>query len=102
MRVKSRQRSVEFDGKTITITVPTKRLNRIKNRLPVDKVKIEHRKPTVWQPGRLRFTAPGVTGHPDVKLPWLSDKDDQFTIVYGSGKQKEIEQFLSAVKRAKG
>lgn len=101
MRVKSRQRSIDFNGRTITITLETKGFNTIKNTLPIDKVEISHSKPG-WGLGKIRFTAPGANGHAIVKLPWLADKEDQFTFVYGTSKQKEVDEFLAAVDKARG
>ena len=104
--VRDRRRSIDFDGKTITLKVATKSLGILPDdtphRFPVAKLTgVKHTEATRGKPGEVVFLAPDAPTEVVANVPMGCDKLPGNTFRYGYGKLAKVKEFLEAVEQAR-
>ncbi|GAB2796925.1 hypothetical protein [Amycolatopsis magusensis] len=107
MHVRSRRRSIRFDGSSVVISIAIKDSWNFpgdqKNRFPVSKISgISHQPPTTWRPGRVVFKVEGGSSEIVKNVPMFADKLSSYTFQYSAGQAGEVAKIVDAIKRARG
>lgn len=105
-KIRSRRRSISFDGQTVTLSIATKSWGVVpddtRNRFPVAKItRVEHSPATAWKPGKIVFVTPDSS--PDVvkNVPMFADKLAGNAFQYDYGDRKKVAQFLAELEKAR-
>ncbi|GLY40608.1 hypothetical protein Amsp01_066310 [Amycolatopsis sp. NBRC 101858] len=105
--IRSRRRSLRFDGNAVTLSIATKTWAVVpddqRNQFPLSKItSIRHTPATAWKPGKIEFVVPGGPSAIVDNVPMFADKLAGNTFQYDYGKRDEVAVFLAAVEKARG
>ncbi|GAA4524546.1 hypothetical protein [Amycolatopsis samaneae] len=107
MHIRSRRRSVRFDGRTITISIAIKDKLGLpddrKHRFPARKItRIKHVEPTTWKDGWVTFVAPGLPDDVVTNVPAFVPREPANVFRYAADKKTEVAELLEAIEKARG
>ena len=108
MRLEGKYRSIEFDGKKVTIRAKVGRslvgsLNsEIENSFRLKQIQsIEHRKPAnSWDTGVIQFSVSGCTPEVPRNLPSMAAKLDMQSYSYSGKDAAAAAEFIDAIEAA--
>ncbi|OXM66019.1 hypothetical protein [Amycolatopsis vastitatis] len=107
MHIRSRRRSIRFDGHTVTLSIATTSWGIVpddtKNRFPVAQItRVEHTPATAWKPGKIVFVTPDSSPDVVTNVPMFADKLAGNTFQYDYGDRKKVAEFLAKLEKARG
>ncbi|MEV6898481.1 hypothetical protein [Amycolatopsis sp. NPDC051372] len=106
MHIRGRRRSIDFDGRKITLKIAVKygvSGSDRKYEFPVRSLTgFHHQQATAWKRGRLEFTAPALSSAIVTDVPLFADKLPGNVFEYGYGDEKRVSAFVAAVNKARG
>ncbi|MDS0138977.1 MULTISPECIES: hypothetical protein [unclassified Amycolatopsis] len=104
-RVDARRRSIQFDGRTITLRIDTKTMGIVPDwahhKFPVAETNIRHRAATTWKRGQIVFEKPGAPTDVVTNVPLFADKLPGNVFEYAYPKLAKVKEFLEAVEKAR-
>ncbi|MBN6041833.1 DUF4429 domain-containing protein [Amycolatopsis sp. 195334CR] len=104
-QVESRRRSLQFDGRTVTISIAIKDSWNFPGdqhtRFPVGKISgISHQPSTTWRPGRVDFSVEGGSTEIVRNVPMFADKLGPYSFRYSTGQSEAVAELVEAIRQA--
>lgn len=104
-QVEGRRRSIQFDGRTVTISIAIKDSWNFPgdqhNRFPVSKISgIAHLPATAWRPGQVDFTVDGGSTEIVRNVPMFADKLGPYSFRYATGQAEAVSELVEAIRQA--